>query len=192
MSKRKVELQDEENPWTLLGSSVVYDNPWIKVRQDDVLDPSGKETIYGVVSAKHLAIGILPLDDEYNTWLVGQYRYPLERYSWEIVEGGGKFDVDPIISGKRELLEETGITAEHWQHIMTIHTSNCIADETAYLYVAKGLTFGQSQPDSNEKLQVAKVPFTEVYQMVLDGRITDSMSVTTILRVHILIQEGKL
>jgi ADP-ribose pyrophosphatase len=188
----KIELQDEGNPWTLLGSNVVYDNPWIKVRQDEVLDPSGKETIYGVVSAKHLAIGILPLDEEYNTWLVGQYRYPLERYSWEIVEGGGKLGVDPIISGKRELLEETGISAEHWQHIMTIHTSNCIADETAYLYVAKGLTFGQSQPDSNEKLQVAKVPFAEVYQMVLDGRITDSMSVTTILRAHILIQEGKL
>ncbi len=188
----KTELHDEENPWTFLGTQTVYENPWIKVRQDDVLDPSGKKTIYGVVTARHLAIGILPLDEEYNTWLVGQYRYPLGRYSWEIVEGGGKFDVDPIESGKRELLEETGITAQHWEHLMTIHTSNCIADETAYLYIAKGLSFGQSQPDSNEKLQVAKVPFKEAYEMVLDGRITDSMSVTAILRAHILIREGKL
>jgi 8-oxo-dGTP pyrophosphatase MutT (NUDIX family) len=188
----KIDLKDEENPWTLLGSNVMYDNPWIHVRQDDVLDPSGKKTIYGVVSAKNLAIGILPLDEEYNTWLVGQYRYPMNKYSWELVEGGGKFDVDPIESGKRELLEETGITAQHWEQILTIHTSNCIADETAHLYVAKGLSFGQSQPDSNEKLQVAKVPFKEAYNMVLDGRITDSMSVATILRAHILMLEGKL
>lgn len=185
-------LVDEENPWTFKDTRVVYDNPWIHVREDAVIDPSGNDTIYGVVQSKNLAIGILALDEDYNTWLIGQYRYPLGRYSWEIVEGGGKMDVDPIESGKRELKEEAGIEAEEWIYLMTIHTSNCIADETAHLYVAKGLTIGENNPDDNEKLQVAKVPFTEAYQYVLDGRITDSMSVCTILRAKELIDKGEL
>lgn len=185
-------LGSEPNPWTLLGERTVYDNPWIHVEEHQVLDPKGNPTIYGVVRAKNLAIGILPLDEDYNTWLVGQFRYPLNRYSWEIVEGGGKMGVDPIESGKRELKEETGIEASDWQHLITIHTSNCIADETAFLYVAKGLTFGEAAPDDNEKLQVAKVPFAEAYQMVLDGEITDSMSVAAILRAQLLIEQGKL
>jgi 8-oxo-dGTP pyrophosphatase MutT (NUDIX family) len=188
MSNNK--LIDEGNPWTTKSSTVVYENPWIKVREDKVLDPSGNDSIYGVVTAKSLAVGILPLDENYNTWLIGQYRYPLARYSWEIVEGGGKFGVDPIESGKRELKEEAGIIAEKWTTLMTIHTSNCIADETAYLYVAQGLTFTKPEPDENEKLQIAKVSFQEAYDYVMDGRITDAMSVCAILRTKILIDSG--
>lgn len=187
-----VELHDEENPWTYLGVKEVYDNPWINVREDQVIDPSGNRTIYGVVSAKHWAIGVLPLDEDNNTWLIGQYRYPLARYSWEIVEGGGKKGVDILESGKRELKEEAGLEADEWIEIGTVHTSNCIADETAFLYVAKGLTIGEPNPDPNEKLQVAKVPFEQAYQMVMDGRITDSMSVVTILRVKMMMDEGKI
>lgn len=187
-----VELHDEENPWKTLGTKIVYKNPWIQVNEDDVIDPAGNSTIYGVVSAQNLAVGVLPLDDDYNTWLIGQYRYPLKRYSWEIVEGGGRMDVDPVESCKRELKEEAGLEATEWIELMTIHTSNCIADETAYLFIAKGITEGESDPDDNEKLQVAKVPFQQAYQMVLDGQITDSMSVVTILRAHALMQEGKL
>jgi 8-oxo-dGTP pyrophosphatase MutT (NUDIX family) len=189
---KRTQLNDETNPWQKLSGKTVYNNPWIHVEEHQVLDPKGNPTIYGVVRAKNLAIGILPLDEEYNTYLVGQYRYPLDRYSWEIVEGGGRPDVEPIESGKRELKEETGLEAKEWIPLMSIHTSNCIADETAILFVAKGLTLGEAEPDDNEKLQVAKVPFAEAYQMVLEGRITDSMSVAAILRAHILMQEGKL
>ena len=188
MSNHK--LTDEENPWTTKGSRIVYDNPWIKVREDQVIDPSGNDTIYGVVSAKHLAVGILPLDEDLNTWLIGQYRYPLGKYSWEILEGGGQFGVDPIESGKRELKEEAGIIAAKWTPIMTIHTSNCIADETAYLYLAQELTFTEAEPDENEKLQLVKVTFHEAYNFVLNGTITDAMSVAAILRTKILLDEG--
>lgn len=187
-----VELIDEGNPWQTKEANTVYDNPWMNVREDKVIDPAGNHTIYGVVSAKRLAIGVLPLDEEYNTWLIGQWRYPLKRYSWEIVEGGGEFGVDPMESGARELKEEAGIVASEWIPITTIHTSNCIADETAHLFAVKGLTIGESEPDDNEQLQVAKVPFMEAYSMVLDGRITDSMSVVTILRAKIMMDEGEL
>lgn len=185
-------LIDEDNPWQTLGERTVYDNPWMHVREDTVIDPAGNDTIYGVVSAKRLAIGILPLDEDNNTWLIGQWRYPLKRYSWEIVEGGGDPNLDPKESGARELKEEAGIVAKTWIPITTIHTSNCIADETAYLYAAKDLEIGEPEPDDNEKLQLAKVPFMEAYQMVMDGRITDSMSVVTILRAKIMMDEGKL
>lgn len=186
----KVELIDEENPWQFKSRDVKYDNPWIHVEEHQVIDPKGNDAIYGVVSAKHLAIGIIPLDGDYNTWLVGQYRYPLRKYSWEIVEGGGHHDVDPLETARRELKEETGIEAKEYQHIITIHTSNCIADEKAIIYVAKSLSFGESNPDDNEQLQVAKIPFEQAYQYVLEGRITDSMSVSGILRTKILMEEG--
>ena len=186
----KVELTDEENPWTKKSERIIYDNPWIIVREHQVVDPSGKDTIYGVVSAKHLAIGIIPLDEEYNTWLVGQYRYPLDKYSWEIVEGGGKFDIDPVESAKRELKEETGLTAKLYTKILEMQTSNCISDEIAIIYVAKGIAEGIPSPDDDEKLKVVKVPFEEAYKMVIQGRIQDSLSVGGILKAHLLIKEG--
>ena len=188
----KSKLKDEPNPWTKIDVRTVYDNPWIHVEEHQVLDPKGNPTIYGVVHAKNLAVGILPLDKDNYTWLVGQFRFPLDRYSWEIVEGGGKQGVEPIESAKRELKEETGIIANDWQHLITIHTSNCIADETAIIFVARDLTFGESEPDDNEQLQVAKVHFDDVYQMVLDGEITDSMSVAAIFKAKLMMQEGLL
>lgn len=187
-----MKLNSEPNPWTTKSEKTVYENNWIKVREDAVIDPNGNDTIYGVVTAKSLAVGVLPLDENYNTWLVGQHRYPLNRYSWEIVEGGGSFNIDPIETGIRELKEETGIIAKEWMPLMTIHTSNCIADETAYLFIARQLSFSQAEPDDTEKLQVAKVSFQEAYQYVLDGTITDAMSVCAILKTKILIDSGQL
>jgi 8-oxo-dGTP pyrophosphatase MutT (NUDIX family) len=186
------DLTDEENPWTKKSEKIIYDNPWIIVREHQVIDPAGNDTIYGVVSAKHLAIGIIPLDEHNNTWLVGQFRYPLGRYSWEIVEGGGKRDVDPIESARRELKEETGLTAREYTKILTLQTSNCISDEVAIIYVAKGITEGIASPDDDEKLKVAKVPFSTALQMVMDGRIEDSLSVGGILKAHLLMQAGKI
>ena len=188
----KVELRDEENPWTKKSDKVVYDNPWIHVREHQVIDPSGNDTIYGVVSAKMLAVGIIPLDEDYNTWLVGQYRYPLGKYSWEIIEGGGRFDVDPLDSAKRELKEEGGLEAKHWTKILEMQTSNCISDEEAHIYVARELVIGEPEPDENERLQLAKIPFDEAYRLVMNGRISDGMSVGGILKVKILMDEGKI
>ena len=183
---------EETNPWTSLAQHKIYDNNWIEVTEHKVLNPSGGEGIYGVVHFKNMAIGILPLDEALNTWLVGQYRFPLDAYSWEIVEGGGPHGKEPLESAKRELLEETGLMAEEWMEIQRMHLSNSVSDELAIIYIARGLTQGQAEPEETEQLTVRKIPFADAYQMVVTGVITDSMSVAAILKTHILIQEGRL
>jgi ADP-ribose pyrophosphatase len=180
------------NPWKILESKEIYDNNWISVTEYDVINPSGGAGIYGKVHFKNVAIGIVPLDSEFNTWLVGQYRFPLEAYSWEIIEGGGNLSANPIESAKRELIEETGITANHFTEIQRMHLSNSVSDELAIIYIAQHLTFGESSPEETEELIIRKVSFEEAYQMVINGEITDSMSVAGILKTKILIQEGKI
>lgn len=177
---------EEDNPWTTLKRKEIYDNNWINVNEHQVINPSGGQGIYGVVHFKNLAIGILPLDEDNNTWLVGQYRYPLQAYSWEIPEGGGPLGLDPLDGAKRELLEETGLTATDWTELQHMHLSNSVSDELAIIYVARGLTMGVAAPEETEDLQLRKLPFEEAYQMVLDGIITDSMSVAAILKTKIL------
>jgi len=181
---------DEKNPWTTLESRKIYENNWIGLTEHDVINPSGGKGIYGQVHFKNLAIGILPLDEERNTWLVGQYRYPLNAYSWEIPEGGGPLHLPALDSAKRELLEETGLTASHWQQIQQMHLSNSVSDELAIIYIATGLTEGESEPEETEQLSIRKLPFEEAYQMVLLGEITDSISVAAILKTKILLDEG--
>ncbi len=180
------------NPWKKLKDQVVYESPWIRVNHHDVLNPAGNPGTYSVVHFKKLAIGILPLDQENNTWLVGQYRYPLETYTWEIPEGGGNRTETPLISAQRELLEECGIVAGSWQLIQEMQLSNSATDEMAYLFVARDLTFKEAQPEETEQLQVKKVPFDTAYQMVSDGLITDSLSVAAILKTRLLMMENKL
>ena len=177
---------EEVNPWTTLERKEIYDNNWINVNEHQVINPSGGQGIYGVVHFTNLAIGILPLDEDNNTWLVGQYRYPLQAYSWEIPEGGGPLGLDPLDGAKRELLEETGLTATNWTELQRMHLSNSVSDELAIIYVARGLTMGVAAPEETEDLQLRKLPFEEAYQMVLDGRITDSMSVAAILKTKVL------
>lgn len=180
----------EENPWQTLSSEEKYNNNWIKVTEHQVINPSGGTGIYGEVHFKNVAIGIVPLDENQNTWLVGQYRYPLKAYSWEIPEGGGPLGTDPILSAKRELIEETGLTANKLTEIQRMHLSNSVSDELSIIYLAQDLTQGEAEPEETEDLQLIKVPFAKAYQMVLNGEITDSMSVAAILKVHILLQEG--
>jgi len=181
---------EEINPWQTLGSEVKYDNNWIRLTEHQVLNPSGGKGIYGEVHFKNLAIGILPLDEDYNTWLVGQYRYPLKAYSWEIPEGGGPLGDNPIDSAKRELLEETGMSAENWTEIQRMHLSNSVSDELSIIYLATALTQGTAMPEETEQLIVRKMPFENAYQMVLNGEITDSMSVAAILKVKIMLGEN--
>ncbi|MEY4926033.1 MAG: hypothetical protein RI894_469, partial [Bacteroidota bacterium] len=129
-------------------------------------------------------------DKEGNTWLVGQFRYTLNRYSWEIPEGGGKIGVPPLESAQRELLEETGISAKKWTQILELHTSNSVTDEYGIAYLAEELSFGEAMPEESEDLQVRKLPFSEAVNMVLNGEITDALAMTAIMKVHILRQQN--
>ena len=177
----------EKNPWQRTRTRVVYDNPWITVHHEDVITPGGSVGIYGRVQFKNLAVGIIPLDAEEHTWLVGQYRYTLDAYSWEIPEGGSPEGVDPRDSAQRELKEETGLIGEQWEEILTLHTSNSVCDEKAIIYLARSLSQGKSSPEDTEDLKVMRLPFTEVVAMVHRGEITDAMSVAGILRLQHLL-----
>ena len=181
-----------DNPWKVLESQKIYDNNWISLTEHQVLNPSGGAGIYGEVHFKNIAIGILPLDHDLNTWLVGQYRFPIKAYSWEIVEGGGTLNTDPIESAKRELAEETGLSAKCFTEIQRMHLSNSVSDELSIIYLAQDLQLGESSPEETEELIIRKMPFEEAYKMVINGIITDSISVAAILKTKILIQEGKI
>jgi 8-oxo-dGTP pyrophosphatase MutT (NUDIX family) len=172
----------ERNPWKTLGSNEKYDNPWIRVVEHQVIKPSGTKGIYGTVHFKNLAIGILPVAENGDTWLVGQWRYPLGAYSWELPEGGGPMGTPPLDSAKRELKEETGLVARDWQLILEMDLSNSATDEKAYGYLAQGITEGKSHPEEEEDLVVRRVPLKEVLEDVLGGKIRDALTVALVLR----------
>ena len=178
-----------KNPWTIISSSPIYDNNWINVVEHKIINPAGGDGVYGKVHFKNLAVGVVALDEEGSIYLVGQYRFPLDAYSWEIPEGGSPYGVDPLESAKRELKEETGIIAHEWQKLLDIHLSNSVSDEKGYIYLATGLEFSDAEPEETEVLQVRKIALEEAYQMVLNGSITDSLSVAGILRTKILLAE---
>ncbi|MBN8826053.1 MULTISPECIES: NUDIX hydrolase [unclassified Spirosoma] len=176
-------METTENPWQTLNSSVKYENPWLAIRHEEVITPAGTPGIYGVVSFKNKAIGVVPIDSEGNTYLVGQYRYALNEYSWEIPEGGCPLGTDPLDSAKRELKEETGLEAAKWTKIARIHTSNSATDEEGFLYIAEELVQGEHEPEETEDLRVWKLPLAEAINMVMTSQITDSLSVSGLLIV---------
>jgi len=182
----------EENPWQITAEKEIYCNPWISLTEYQVINPSGNPGIYGKVHFNGFAIGIVPLDESMNIYLVGQYRFPLEQYSWEIPEGGGAFDTDPLDSAKRELLEETGLKASRWVEIQRMHLSNSVSDELSIIYLAQDLQQFEPEPEDTEQLIIKKVPFDEAYHMVCDGVITDSISVAAILKIRLMQMEGQL
>ncbi len=181
-----------ENPWTIIAEKKIYENPWIHLTEFDVINPGGGKGIYGKVHFKNLATGVIVLDDKSNTWLVGQYRFATDMYSWEIPEGGCPEGTDPLESAKRELKEETGLTAQNWQPILQMHLSNSVSDEQAIVYLATGLTQEQADPEETEQLLIKKIPFTEAFELLEAGVIIDSISVAAILKVKLLMAEGKL
>jgi 8-oxo-dGTP pyrophosphatase MutT (NUDIX family) len=185
-------MNEHHNPWTVLAERAIYDNQWIGLTEYDVINPGGGKGIYGKVRFKNLAIGILPLDARGFTWLVGQYRFPLDAYSWEIPEGGGDPGEAPIESAKRELLEETGLLANDWSELMQMHLSNSVTDEFAHVFLARGLEQRQAQPEETEELTIRRLPFDEAHRMVERGEITDSISVAAILKVKLLLMQGQL
>jgi 8-oxo-dGTP pyrophosphatase MutT (NUDIX family) len=175
-------MSENHNPWKTLSTREVYDNPWIKIREDKVINPGGGNGIYGVVSFKNKAIGIVPVDEEGYTYLVGQYRYTLNEYSWEIPEGGGPLGIEPLESAKRELKEETGFSASTWTNLGRLHTSNSVTDEEGYVFLAQGLSEGESEPEETEELAVRKIHLKEAVEMVMKGEITDGLAIIGILK----------
>ena len=174
-----------KNPWVVKGTEKKYKNAWIEVNEFNVINPSGKPGIYGTVSFNNLAIGIIPLDTNGFTWLVGQWRFPLDAYSWEIPEGGGPLHQDPLTSAKRELKEETGLIAHSWTELSRLHTSNSVCDELGILYLAHTLEYGTAEPEETELLDIKKVHLNDAFEMVMKGEITDSLSQIGILKAKI-------
>ena len=173
----------EKNPWKTLGTRKAYENPWFSVFEHEVTNPAGNPGIYGVVSFKNLACGIIPLDENHNTWIVGQFRYALDRYSWEIPMGGVPRGTDPLAGARKELKEETGLIANRWQKILTIDVSNSVTDETGFVYVAEDLEQGETAFDETEQIEVRQLPFSDLLRMTIDGEITDLLSIAGILKL---------
>jgi 8-oxo-dGTP pyrophosphatase MutT (NUDIX family) len=172
-------------PWQKLGTRTVFENPWITVTEDHVINPGGGENQYGVVHFKNVAVGIVALDDAGNTWLVGQDRYTLGQYFWEIPMGGAPRDESPLAAANRELKEETGLTAANWTELMRLHISNSITDEQGVVFVATELEEGEPAFEETEDITIRKLPFADALAMVIRGEITDAISVAALLRLAI-------
>ncbi|GAB4200902.1 MAG: hypothetical protein Fur0023_04780 [Bacteroidia bacterium] len=173
------------NPWKTLSVKKIFDSDWIELELHDVINPAGNKGMYNIVKFKHLAIGILPIDEEGYTYLVGQWRYPLNEYSWEIPEGGGKLNIDPIESAQRELLEETGLVANHYEELLRLHTSNSVTNELAIVFLATQLEQQSAMPEETEDITIKKIHLKDALKMVMNNQITDSISVAAILKACI-------
>ncbi len=175
-------VKDPRDPWQTIGSREIYVNPWIRVREDHVIRADGKPGIYGVVEFQNHALGVVPVYDNGDTLLVGQWRYPLGEYSWEIPEGGGALSRPLLESAQRELAEETGLLAARWTDLGSFHLSNSVTNEAGHVFLAQDLTEGDAEPEGDEVLQLRRLPLTEACEMALDGRITDSVSIIGLCR----------
>jgi 8-oxo-dGTP pyrophosphatase MutT (NUDIX family) len=173
----------ENPPWTRHSRRVVYDNQWIEVVHDEVTRPDGQPGVYGVVRFKTRAVGVVPIGDDGRVLLVGQHRYTIDQYSWEIPEGGVPFDEDPLEGARRELAEETGYRAAEWRELFSVHTSNSVTDEWGVVFLATGLTLGPANPEGTERIELRWVTVDEAVAMIDGGEITDSISQAGLLRV---------
>ena len=172
--------------WVKKSEELVYENPWIKVTHEEVITPGQTEGIYGVVHFKNEAVGIIPIDEKGNTWLVRQSRYTLGEFTWEIPEGGSPIGEDALTSAKRELQEEVGLSASDWGMLMKLHQSNSVSDEVGYIYIARGLSSVEQALEPTEDIEVLKLPIEDAIKMVLDGKITDAMSVAGLLKFAVV------
>jgi len=173
-------MEQESNPWKTIREEIRYENDWIRIEHHDVIKPNGEPGIYGKVHFKNTAIAVLPIDKDGNTYLVGQYRYTINSYSWELPEGGC-LNESPLDAAKRELKEETGLIAEKWTFLGEQYLSNSVTDEKSMMYLAENLTLQASEPESTEVLQIKKIPVKEAIQMALNGEIKDVLSAATLM-----------
>jgi 8-oxo-dGTP pyrophosphatase MutT (NUDIX family) len=179
-------------PWIRLAERPIYQNPWIDVREYDAEAPTGARTIYGVVSFKNLAIGVLPIFDDGTVMLVGQHRFPLRDYSWEIPEGGAKVGSDVLEGARRELKEETGLLAAEWRQVLSYQLSNSVTDERGFGFIATGLSQADAEPDATEAIALARVPFREALEHACVGRIWDVITLAMLFRAYHMACEGEL
>ncbi|MCW9046483.1 MAG: NUDIX hydrolase [Gammaproteobacteria bacterium] len=181
MSDKK-QAAEIENPWKTLSTQPVYNNAWIKVEEHQVVTPGGTNGIYGKVSFKNQAVGIIPVDKQGYTWLVGQYRYTLNQWSWEIPMGGSPKKEEKIKTAERELEEETGLKTANITELLHLHPSNSITDEQGYVFLATELSEGVQQLEDTEKdIKLKKLPFENAIKMIQKGEITDAISVAGLL-----------
>jgi 8-oxo-dGTP pyrophosphatase MutT (NUDIX family) len=188
----KKNMDHEKNPWKILQRSTVYENKWIRVDHHQVIVPSGGAGVYGTVHFKNQATGVVPIDEQGNVILVGQYRFPLEAYSWEIPEGGGAHAITALESAQRELREECGLCAASWTKILEMDLSNSVSDERATVFLAWDLSDAESEPDETEILQLARVNFWDAVDRVKRGEIRDAMSVAGLLGVALMVLRNEL
>ena len=178
--------------WAVRSARTAYENPWLVLRHYEAVAPTGRDAIYGVVSFKNYAIAILPMHETGEVTLVGQHRFPLADYSWEIPEGGGPIGVDPLESAQRELREETGLVAADWRQVLRFQLSNSVTDERGFGFIATALTPAQSEPDPTEALRIVQVPFRQALDLAVSGEMTDAMTVAMLLRAYHMAREGEL
>ncbi len=184
----KVEMN---GPWRILSRRQVFENNWISLIDHRVLHPDGSPGEYGVVRFKNIAIGVLPIDENGFAPLVGQHRFPHDHYSWELPEGGGPLGVDPLESAKRELKEETGLTARSWAPLSAFDISNSVTDERAQCFLAWDLEEGEAAPEPSEALTLKRVHIKELLDMVIKGAITDSLTIIMTLMLQAKVLRGK-
>lgn len=172
-----------QNPWRTKRSAIVYSNPWIRVREDQVVRPDGVDGIYGVVEIRP-SVGIVALNEREEIALVGQWRYALNRYSVEVPRGGSDpHETDMLAVAQRELAEEVGVLAAQWEALGDVDVCNGVTDDKQSLFLATGLSQTEMHLDPEEDITVEWHPFAEAVKMALDGRITEVCSVAAILRV---------
>jgi len=194
MSDKPAWLRPHGKPWKRGSERLVFENSWIKLTEHDAVAPTGKPAHYGVVGFKNHAIAVLPIHEDGTITLVGQNRFALADYSWEIPEGGAPLDEDPLAGAKRELAEETGLVAAEWREVLRLQLSNSVTDERAIGYVATGLTHspGGHRPDDTEDLTLERVPFGEALRAALAGHLQDVLTVAMLLRAYHMAREGAL
>jgi len=178
-------------PWTVKSERTVFENPWIAIEDQAVTRPDGSDGEYGVVRFKNIAVGVLPVSESGDVWLVGQHRFPHDAYSWELPEGGGPVGVDALESAKRELAEETGLTARQWRPFLSCDLSNSVTDERAACFLAWDLEEGEAAPEPSESLTIKRVKFATLLDMVMNGDISDSLTILMTLKAHLLALRGR-
>jgi 8-oxo-dGTP pyrophosphatase MutT (NUDIX family) len=175
---------EHPNPYTVADRTVLYDSPWIRLREDTFVHRRGARGRYAICGFHRQACGVLALDGQDRVILVGQWRFPLEHYSWEIPEGGGEDGESPFETTRRELQEEAGLLAQVWEPLAFFHNSNSSTDEETFLFLATELADTPHAPEDSEELLVRREPFADCLERVLSGEITDSLSVVALLALQ--------
>jgi len=194
MTEKPAWLRPHGRPWKAGPERLAFESGWITVTEQVAIAPTGKPSPYGLVRFKNLAVAVLPIHEDGTVTLVGQHRFPLGDYSWELPEGGAPLGEDPLAGAKRELAEETGLVAAEWREVMRTQLSNSVTDERMVGYLALGLSAAGpvTTEDETEAITLARVPFREALEAALAGYLPDMLTVAMLLRAYHMASEGAL